>query len=114
VRRRLLRQSRQLPQKRMRRWRLLRREQEDLPDRVPCLSRHLPTAFVAAVAAVATITAATTTRAAATITASVAAAVATITAAATTRALLSWRRLRVLGRQPVRQGPVAHTCDWEW
>ena len=92
----------------MRRWRLLRREQEDLPDRVPCLSRHLPTAFVAAVAAVAAATAT------ATITASVAAATATITAAATTRALLSWRRLRVLGRQPVRQGPVAHTCEWEW
>jgi len=89
VPRRLLRQSRTLPQQRVRGWRLLRREQEDLPDRVPCLSRHLPTAFVAAVAAAAT-----------------------MATSITARALLSWRRLRVLGRQPVWQGPVAHTCEW--
>ena len=81
---RLLRRNQPLPPVGMLgRW-LLCREPEHLPDRLPRLPGHLsttPTAVAAAPTAVAAATAA--------------------------RAVLQRRRLRVLGRQPVRQGPVA-------
>ena len=120
--RRLLRKGFQLPQFGVRGRRLLRREPEHLPDWVPRLLGRLPTVGAAAVAANRTIaivaaavaanttiaTVATTT----TVTVATTATVATTTTVATTaRALLSWRRLRVLRRQPVRQGPVAPACE---
>ena len=79
------------------RW-LLLRERQYLQE---CMHHVLLDARVAATAALAAAALAT----------ALAAAALAAAAAAAARAVLRRRRLRVLGRQPARQGPVAHSCE---
>ena len=100
---RLLRQSHQLPPQCVLGRRLLLREPGHLPGWVPRLPGHLPTVAAAAVTAVAAVATAVATDAVVATVATDAAVAAAGATSITPRALLSWRRLRVLGRQPVRQ-----------